>query len=208
MQDFIIEIINQFGYLGILLLIALENLFPPIPSEVILAFAGFMTTYSNMNIPGVVLASTAGSLIGAVMLYGIGRLLSPQKLERLLASRWGRALHFRKEDVSRAVSWFSRKGSATVFFCRFIPIVRSLISIPAGVTKMPLGKFLGLSAAGTLIWNTVLVSLGALAGSSWENIVSYAGFYSELILAVLLVFFILFALYYYKKRIKRTNKKR
>ena len=202
MQEFIVEIIDQFGYLGILLLIAIENIFPPIPSEVILTFAGFLTTCTAMNLPGVIAVSTAGSMIGALVLYGVGRLLTPQKLEHLLENRIGQLLRFKKEDVSRAVGWFSRRGASTVFLCRFIPIVRSLISIPAGVAKMPLGKFLALTAAGTLIWNTVLVSLGALAGSSWQKIVAYTDVYSKLFLILFAFLGIAFLVFYYRKRWK------
>ncbi len=205
MQDFIIQTINQWGYFGIFLLIAIENLFPPIPSEAILTFAGFLTTYSTLNVPGVIAASTAGSLLGALLLYGIGRLLNPEKLERVLGSRWGRALRFKKEDVSRSVSWFERRGGATVFFCRFIPIIRSLISIPAGITKMPLGKFLLFSTGGTLIWNTVLVLLGSLAGASWEKIVAYMDIYSEFFFVFFVLCGIGFSVIYYRKRIKRSK---
>jgi len=205
MQEFIIQTIDHWGYWGIFILIAVENLFPPIPSEVILAFAGFLTTCSSLNVPGVVAASTAGSLLGALLLYGVGRLLSPEKLERVLESRWGRALRFKKQDVSRAVGWFERKGGATVFFCRFIPIVRSLISIPAGITRMPLIKFFLLSASGSLIWNTVLVLLGALAGASWRKIVGYVAVYSELFAAIFVLAGAAFVVFYYHKRIKRPQ---
>jgi len=151
---------NQFGYCGILLLIAVENIFPPIPSEVILTFGGFLTTCTSMNIWGVILFATVGSVLGAVVLYAVGRYLNYEKLQRWIGGRWGRRLHLKKEDISQAVDWFSRRGASTVFFCRFIPIVRSLISIPAGVAKMNPAKFIILTTAGTLIWNTVLVYLG------------------------------------------------
>ena len=155
-----------------------------------------------MNIPGVIAASTAGSMIGALLLYGVGRLLSQEKLEKILDGRLGKTLRFRKNDLGRAVGWFTRRGASTVFLCRFIPIVRSLISIPAGVAKMPLGKFLVFTAGGTLIWNTVLVSLGAVAGSSWQTIVDYAAIYSELLLILLCFLGIAFLVYYYRHRIK------
>lgn len=205
MQDYIIEIIDQFGYFGILFLIAIENLFPPIPSEVILTFAGFLTTYTSMSIVGVVAVSTVGSMLGAIILYGIGRLLTPEKLEALIGSRWGRMLRFRQADVTRAVGWFSRRGSSAVFFCRFVPIVRSLISIPAGITKMPLGKFIALSTAGTLIWNTALVSIGAFLGESWEKSIEYVQIYSDLVIVSIIVLFLIFAVLYYRRRLKRNS---
>ncbi|HAE61061.1 MAG TPA: alkaline phosphatase, partial [Eubacteriaceae bacterium] len=130
MQALIIQLVNKFGYIGILLLVALENIFPPIPSEVILTFGGFLTTYTSMKIWGVIIASTIGSMLGAVVLYGVGRILKAERLEQYVDSKWGRTFHFKKEDVKKAVDKFSNKGKSSVFFCRFIPIIRSLISIP------------------------------------------------------------------------------
>ena len=157
MQGWIIQIVNQFGYFGIALLIAVENIFPPIPSEVILTFSGFLTTVTDLKIWGVVLSATVGSVLGAVILYCVGRLISPQRLECLLDGKPGKILHLKKEDIHRAGSWFAKRGSLTVFFCRFIPVVRSLISIPAGMAKMKIGMFLLLTALGTFLCNIVLV---------------------------------------------------
>ena len=131
LQYWMISIMNHYGYLGIALLILIENLFPPIPSEVILTFGGFLTTYTNMNLIGVILFSTLGSVLGAVCAFiRFGSLVPVFKLEAIVEGRLGKLLHFKKEDVSHAVEWFDSKGNYTVFFCRFIPIVRSLISIP------------------------------------------------------------------------------
>lgn len=179
MQNIIIEIMNQFGYIGVALLIAIENIFPPIPSEVILTFGGFMTTYSDMNVWFVILAATVGSLVGAMLLYGIGYLVNPQKMADILSGKMGQILKLKPEDVMGAQSWFNSKGNLTVFFCRFIPIIRSLISIPAGMAKMPMGKFLVMTTAGTTIWNIVLVWIGVFAGASWGKVVAYMGTYSE-----------------------------
>lgn len=179
MQNIIIEIMNQFGYIGIAALVAVENIFPPIPSEVILTFGGFMTTYSDMNVWLVIAAATVGSLAGAVILYSVGYLINPQKLAHMLSGRAGRLLKLKPDDVYHAQDWFNSKGNLTVFFCRFIPIIRSLISIPAGMAKMPMLKFLLMTAAGTLLWNIVLVWFGAFAGASWERVVEYMGTYSE-----------------------------
>ncbi|MCR2023220.1 DedA family protein, partial [Blautia pseudococcoides] len=139
MSYWMMHIMDAYGYLGIALLILVENLFPPIPSEVILTFGGFMTTYTKMNIIGVVLSSTVGSVFGAILLYQIGHLVPQEKLESLLEGRVGKILHFKPEDVGSAMEWFDSKGNYTVLFCRFIPIVRSLISIPAGMAHMNLG---------------------------------------------------------------------
>lgn len=163
MEAWIIGFLNAFGYLGITLLIAIENIFPPIPSEIILTFAGFMTTYTNTTIPLMVLFSTIGSVVGAIILYFVGRFFSKEKLENLMDGKLGKILHFKKEDVNKAYSWFDKKNKSTVFFCRFIPIVRSLISIPAGMAKMPMTSFLLLTTLGSLLWNILLILLGNMA---------------------------------------------
>ncbi|MEG0691627.1 MAG: DedA family protein [Oscillospiraceae bacterium] len=205
MQELIIEMMNQFGYWGIALLIAIENIFPPIPSEVILTFGGFMTTYTDMNLWLVAFFSTIGSVVGALVLYGIGRILNEERLERWLGGKWGRILHLKPSDVKKADTWFQRKGKTTVFFCRFIPIVRSLISIPAGMSKMNLWVFLLLTTLGTSIWNIVLVWLGAIAGASWESIVGYIGIYSTVVLVSIGIGGLLFLYWFYKKRFKKKS---
>ncbi|NMA79206.1 MAG: DedA family protein [Clostridiales bacterium] len=207
MQEFITEVLMKFadvgilGYVLVLLLIAIENIFPPIPSEVILTFGGFLTLSSRMTYWGVVISATIGAVLGALVLYGVGRILNPQRLERLIDSKVGRILRFKKEDVSKSTEWFSKKGKTTVFFCRFIPIVRSLISIPAGITKMEMPIFLLLTTAGTFIWNIVLVYLGKALGDLWENVLIYMDTYSFIALVVLGVIFLVLAFIFYKKRI-------
>lgn len=208
MQGWIIGMMNRFGYMGIALLIAVENIFPPIPSEVILTFGGFMTTYTSMRVSGVILFSTIGSVLGAVVLYGIGRCFPPERLKDWLDSRWGKMLHFKSDDVERATGWFDSHGKPTVFFCRFIPIVRSLISIPAGIAKMGIGTFLTLTAIGTCIWNIALVYLGVLAGESWGMIVKYIGAYSKITLIVICAAILIFGVFYYKKRVACKNDER
>jgi len=206
MQEWIIQIMNQFGYVGIAILIAVENIFPPIPSEVILTFGGFMTTYTSMNIWLVSMFATVGSVIGAIVLYGIGRLLTPQRFAWII-DKWGRLLHIKKQDIKKAEKWFNRHGSLTVFFCRFIPIVRSLISIPAGMAHMNIGKFLIYTTLGTSIWNIVLVYLGAYAGANWESILKYMNTYSNIAVAVLVVAGIVLVIWFIKKRKNRDNRK-
>lgn len=179
MQQFIVEVMNSFGYIGIFALILVENLFPPIPSEVILTFGGFMTTYTAMNVPGVIAASTAGSVLGAVILYYVGRLIPKDILKNMLEGKIGKCLHFEKDDVQDAEGWFDTKGKSTVFFCRCVPIIRSLISIPAGMAGMKMAPFLILTSAGSLVWNTVLVMAGAVAGASWGKILNILDTYSN-----------------------------
>ena len=185
MQKILVDIMNQYGYFGIVLLIAVENIFPPIPSEVILTFGGAMTTYTEMEVWGVIFWATVGSLIGAIVLYAVGRIFSEEKLKKIVSGKVGKILHFKREDVEKSMIWFRKRGNITVFFCRCIPIVRSLISIPAGMTGMDLGEFLILTISGTLIWNMVLVHLGAIAGASWEKIVGYINTYSEITKVIL-----------------------
>ncbi|MDF2866334.1 MAG: alkaline phosphatase-like protein [Clostridia bacterium] len=206
MQDLIIKIMDQFGYLGIALLIAIENIFPPIPSEVILTFGGFMTTYSSMKILGVIIFSTIGSVAGALVLYGIGRLLTKERLEKILDGKIGHLLGFKKDDVRKSEEWFIKRGNLTVFFCRFIPIIRSLISIPAGMTKMKLGIFLVLTTLGTAIWNTILVFLGVAFGASWDKIAGYINSYSKVTLIVICIAFVIGCILFYKNRIASKNK--
>lgn len=205
MQAWIIHVMDRFGYIGISLLIAVENIFPPMPSEVILTFGGFMTTYTKLTVWGVIIASTIGSVLGAIVLYWIGRSLTPERLEYWLEGRWGRILRLKKGDVARARSWFERHGKWTVFFCRCIPLIRSLISIPAGMAKMKMWLFLLLTTAGSLVWNSALVCLGAALGASWEIIDSYTNIYSIIIFSVLGVLLLVLAIIYLKKRKKCNN---
>lgn len=200
MNSFMMHLMNTYGYLGIAFLITAENLFPPIPSEVILTFGGFMTTYTRMNIIGVVISATVGSVLGAIVLYQAGHLISKSRLERLLTGKIGGILHFKKDDVEHAAQWFDSQGNYTVFFCRFIPIVRSLISIPAGMAEMGFPKFLLLTTLGSVIWNLVLVSLGAIAGASWQKIVVYMGTYSQVAKIVMLIFAAIGIIWFLYKR--------
>jgi Uncharacterized membrane-associated protein len=181
MQTWTLYIMNKFGYMGIALLILIENLFPPIPSEVILTFGGFMTTYTKLGIVGVIIASTIGSLIGAIILYKIGSLLTHEKLVALLDGNIGKMLRFKKDDVLKTMDNFNQYGTVSVFFGRCIPIIRSLVSLPAGMAKMPMPKFLILTTIGSIIWNTILVGLGAFFGASWEKILSYIDTYGSIL---------------------------
>lgn len=206
MQEIIIEIMEKFGYIGITLLIALENLFPPIPSEVILTFGGFMTTKSNLTIPGVIVFSTIGAIIGALVLYLVGRILKKERLMKLANGKVGKVLRFKPEDIEKADQWFEQKGTATVFFCRFIPIIRSLISIPAGINGMKIPKFLLYTSLGTLIWNSVLTILGNALGENWTKIVEIIDIYGKIVLIAIVIIFIVLAIIYYNKRIKKPEK--
>lgn len=203
MEEIIIQMINQFGYIGIIVLIALENIFPPIPSEVILTFGGFLTTYTKLNIWGVIFAATIGSVIGAIVLYFAGRLLNRERLLKFIEGKPGKWLRFKREDVELTLDWFSKKGTKAVFFCRCIPILRSLISIPAGMSGMAMGPFMAMTVAGTIVWNVVLVHLGAFAGASWGIITKYMDTYKNWTILVLAALVLAGAVIFLKKRRKK-----
>lgn len=200
MENWITSVMEQFGYVGIFLLIMLENIFPPIPSEVILTFGGFMTTTTDLSVAGVVIASTLGSVGGAVVLYGVGLLIDIRKVERIV-ERWGHILRLTTNDIHKANGWFSKYGMWTVFFCRFIPLIRSLISLPAGMAHMNFLVFLILTTAGTLIWNIVLVLIGAAVGESWESVVGYMDMYSYIVYGAIALVFIVIVMIFLKKRV-------
>jgi membrane protein DedA with SNARE-associated domain len=207
MQSWIINIMEGFGYIGISLLIAIENIFPPIPSEVILTFGGFMTTYTSLTIWGVIISATIGSLLGAIILYGVGRILSPERLGKILDGKIGQLLHLKKEDVFKACDWFNKRGKFTVLFCRCIPVIRSLISIPAGMAKMQFGIFLLMTTLGSLAWNIILVYLGVTAGASWEKIANSTDVYTKVTIVVLGLAFVIAAFLFLKSRMKKDKKK-
>ena len=167
MREFIERVFTEYGYWGVFALIAVENLFPPIPSEVILTFGGFLTTVTALTYGGVVAAATAGSCAGAVLLYAVGRMASPQRLGAFFESPAARVLCIERADVDRAAAWFARRGAPCVFYGRCVPIVRSLVSIPAGMAGMAFGPFFALTALGSLAWNLALVGVGAVLGSGW-----------------------------------------
>lgn len=198
MEQWITGIMSDYGYIGIFLLIMLENVFPPIPSEVILTVGGFMTTTTDMTMLGVILASTAGSVVGAVILYGVGLLVDVERLERVV-EKYGSWLRVKKSDIHRADSWFDKYGIWTIFFGRLIPLVRSLISIPAGMSNMKLWLFLTFTTLGTLLWNTVLVFVGEAVGDNREAILEQLDIYSNVVYAAIALFAIAVVWYYFKK---------
>ena len=185
MQQWVLDWIGAFGGLAIWWLIFLENLFPHIPSEVILTFSGFLTVQSNLTLSTAAVAATIGSVTGALALYAVGHALGQQRLMRWLDGRAGRILRLSSADVEKAQRWFDRHGGGAVFFCRFVPLVRSLISIPAGIAHMPLLRFTLLTTIGSAIWNVVLIWLGACFGDAWERVVCYMDTYAWVALGTL-----------------------
>ncbi len=167
--EFVTDVVERLGYVGLLLMVALENVFPPIPSEIILPLAGFNVFEGNFSFPLVLLFATLGSVVGAVVLYGIGTWFGEERLRAIVRAHGGK-LFLKEADIDNAGAWFRRYGPLAVFLCRMVPIVRSLISIPAGVERMALGPFVLLTAAGSLLWNAALVGAGWALGTQWHRV--------------------------------------
>ncbi|MFF6980774.1 DedA family protein [Streptomyces sp. NPDC008343] len=177
------DLMEKLGGPGAGLAIALENLFPPLPSEVILPLAGFTASQGRMDVVGAVAWTTAGSVVGALALYLLGALLGRDRLISVAA----RLPLVKVADVERTEAWFVRHGTKAVFFGRFVPIFRSLISIPAGVERMRLPVFLALTTAGSLIWNTAFIAAGYALGARWHEVTDLVGLYSKAILVIVVV---------------------
>lgn len=169
MAHWIIGFIEQYGYVGIAVLMALENVFPPIPSELIMPFAGFNSARGTLDPWGVLAAGTLGALLGTLPWYVAGRSLSSERLKRWVG-RHGRWLTLGPDDITHAEHWFARHGAAAVFLGRMVPAVRSVISVPAGVVHMPLWRFLLWSSAGSLLWVGALVGLGYVLEGQYVRI--------------------------------------
>ncbi|MGV3732033.1 MAG: DedA family protein [Microcella sp.] len=178
-----IGIMETLGVWGAALLVAIESLFPPIPSELILPLAGFTASRGSFDLVTVILATTAGSLAGALLLYWLGAGVGAERL-----SRWADRIPLMSaDDVVTAMAWFHRFGPIAVFIGRFIPIVRSLISIPAGVDRMRLWLFVLLTTVGSGLWNTLFVVLGFVLGENWTVVEDIASRYSRGVLIAAIV---------------------
>lgn len=194
MTTWLTQFIESFGYIAIILLIAVENIFPPIPSEVILTLGGFLVSGTKLTLIGV---------IGAIILFSISRNLTLPRLEKLLETKLFKLLGFKKDDAQKAIDWFDKHGIGAIFYGRCIPVVRSLISIPAGIAHVGWTKFLVLTTLGSLVWNSVLVGLGHYMGKNWQVVVRIFDDYTLVIIALLLILFIYFGIKWYKTRIKK-----
>lgn len=169
MVDFITHIIDAAGYPGIVLLMFLENVFPPLPSELIIPFAGYAATRGELALIGVILSGTAGSVAGMTAWYLLARLFGEARLRRLI-DRAGRWVTLHQHEVTRAKSWFDRYGSLAVFFGRLVPAIRTLISIPAGLARMPPARFLLFTLLGSALWVSVLTGLGVLLSAHYQRV--------------------------------------
>ncbi|MYX24954.1 DedA family protein, partial [Streptomyces sp. SID8380] len=177
------DLVERFGGPGAGAAIALENLFPPLPSEVVLPLTGFAAGRGVLTLASALFWTTLGSVVGALALYGIGVRLGRERLYAL----WARIPLVRVSDLERTEAWFSRHGTKAILFGRMIPVFRSLVSVPAGLTRMPLPTFTALTALGSLAWNSVLVCAGYLLGDRWELVERYAGLASRLVVVAVAV---------------------
>lgn len=185
MFEFIVSLIERGGYLGIAFLMFIENVFPPIPSELVMPLAGFVASRGQLGLAGVVLAGSAGSLAGAVFWYWIGRSIGASRLTRW-ASRHGRWLTLSPHEVEASSAWFRRRGPVAVLLGRLVPAVRTLISVPAGVASMPLSTFLLFSTVGTIAWTAALAGAGYVLGGRYDAIAAWLDPVSTGIVALLL----------------------
>jgi membrane protein DedA with SNARE-associated domain len=190
MADWVISTIESTGYFGIIVLMFLENVFPPIPSELIMPLAGFMAAEGKGNLFGAILAGTVGSVLGALPLYYAGYLLGEDRLKRF-ADKHGRWLTVSRDDLERARKWFDEHGKLAILICRLVPTLRSLISIPAGIVRMNIALFLLYTAIGASLWTALLVFAGYILGAKFEEVGEYLNPASYVVLAaILLMYFI------------------
>ncbi|AWL29568.1 DedA family protein [Acinetobacter defluvii] len=186
MTEWIISIMEQLGYFGIALLMFLDNVFPPIPSEIIMPSAGLAASQGKLVLTGVVIAGSFGSLIAAALLYWIGHKIS-QKVLFAWVERYGKYLFLKSADVEKSLDWFEKYGHRIVFFGRMIPAVRSLISIPAGMSEMPFWKFMLYSGLGTIIWTTFLACVGFYFGENQALMHQIFSRVSYIIIAIVVI---------------------
>ena len=216
LANWVQDVINQFGYFGVALLVVIENVFPPIPSEIVLPFAGFVAqqgasavnatagaAQSDTTVIGMMIAATVGSVVGALILYFVSAGIGPVRL-RGFVERFGKWFGVKSADLVRAEEWFDRRSNAAVLVGRCVPLIRSIVSIPAGFRRMKLTSFVVLTAIGSAVWNIALIGAGALLGDQWERVGEYVGVFQWLVIAAVLVFLVRFVASRLKKR-RRQN---
>jgi membrane protein DedA with SNARE-associated domain len=189
MASWVMQMMSTMGYVGLVLLMVLENIFPPIPSEVIMPLAGFMATQDRLSLLGVIVAGTLGSVLGALPLYYVGRKIGDERL-KAFADRHGRWLTLSREDLDNAKQWFDRHGGLAVFLCRLVPGVRSLISIPAGIEGMSLAPFLLYTTIGAGLWTALLALAGYGLGANFRQVERYLDPASYVVLAIIIVLYV------------------
>ncbi len=185
-----VNLMETLGVLGAALAIALENVFPPLPSEIILPLAGFTASQGSFGLVEAIAWTTVGSVVGAAALYLVGALIGQQRTRALI----GKIPLVSLEDVDRSEAFFAKHGRTAVFVGRMVPVFRSLISIPAGVQRMPVGTFLLLTAAGSATWNSIFVIAGYLLGENWSAVEQYAGIFQWVVVGVIVALVLWFAI--------------
>ncbi|MDA2998922.1 MAG: DedA family protein [Actinomycetota bacterium] len=163
------DVIEQLGYLGVALLVVLENVFPPIPSEIVLPFAGFVAQRGSDSVVLMILAATVGSVIGALIMYWIAAVIGDERLHAF-TRKFGKWVQIREADLTRAEEWFDRHAVSAVLVGRCVPLIRSVVSIPAGFRRMKLIPYIAYTFLGSLVWNIALVGAGAMLGENWERV--------------------------------------
>lgn len=199
LSQWILSIIDNLGSVGIALMMFLENVFPPIPSELIMPAAGFAASLGKINLLMVIIAGTVGSVLGALPLYYLGSKFDEMRLLRLV-NRYGKYLLISPQDIQNSQRWFDKYGKSVVFFGRMIPAIRSLISIPAGMARMPLLPFLILTAIGSFLWSALLAYAGFVLGANYQKVapvVESFGRYAAIIIGILVLYWLI-------KRIKQV----
>ncbi len=184
LTGWVTDVIDALGYVGVAFLVALESVFPPIPSELVLPLAGFVAGRGDASLPGMIVAATIGSVVGAWILYGISAWIGPVRL-RAFVVRYGRWFGIKEDDLTRAEVWFDRRSNVAVLVGRCVPIIRSIVSVPAGFRRMPLVLFTVLTAAGSLVWNVALVSAGAVLGENWERVGDVVSLFQTAVVVVI-----------------------
>jgi membrane protein DedA with SNARE-associated domain len=185
LTDRVTDVVETVGYVGVALLVALENLFPPIPSEVVLPLAGFVAGRGDANVVGMVAAATVGSIVGAWVLYLVAAGIGPVRLRRFVV-RYGGWFRLGEADLDRAESWFDRNSTRAVLFGRCVPLIRSLVSIPAGFRRMPPVRFTVYTALGSVVWNTALIGAGYALGDRWEQVGDYVSWFQYAVIAAVI----------------------
>ena len=193
------DVIERLGATGVALLVILENVFPPIPSEIVLPFAGFVAQRGDGSVVVMVFAATVGAVIGALILYGIAALIGPERLRDFVA-RFGGWFGVKPADLQRAEAWFDRHAVAAVLLGRCVPLVRSVVSVPAGFRRMRLAPFLLYTALGSIVRNSALIGAGAILGNQWERVEPYVATLQWVVVALIGAFVVRFAILKLRRR--------
>jgi membrane protein DedA with SNARE-associated domain len=186
------DVIERLGAVGVALLVILENVFPPIPSEIVLPFAGFVAWRGDGSVLVMIFAATVGAVVGAVILYAVAAIIGPDRLRQFVV-KFGRWFGVKTSDLERAEQWFDRHAVAAVLLGRCVPLIRSVVSVPAGFRRMRLLPFLVYTAIGSTIWNTALIGAGAALGNQWERVEPYMETFQWVVFAAIIVFVVRFA---------------